>query len=163
MLNLYTARADTDLLELCLDGIGRDLENIHNGNSAARQVVLIVPAQFTLEAEEAAFRKFDAKGFFDFHVMSGARLNLQILKEAGAPGTAPVNTLGRVMLLRRIAAQCKEQMQAFGGVCGSTEFLKMAGDFLVQMKQASFKVKKNKWYVVRITGAAKKAYTFKIK
>ena len=135
MLNLYTARADTDLLELCLDGIGRDLENIHNGNSAARQVVLIVPAQFTLEAEEAAFRKFDAKGFFDFHIMSGARLNLQILKEAGAPGTAPINTLGRVMLLRRIAAQCKEQLQAFGGVCGSTEFLKMAGDFLVQMKQ----------------------------
>ncbi|SCW42059.1 hypothetical protein SAMN02910400_00693 [Lachnospiraceae bacterium C10] len=29
--------------------------------------------------------------------------------------------------------------------------------------KASFKVKKNKWYVVRITGAAKKAYTFKIK
>lgn len=29
--------------------------------------------------------------------------------------------------------------------------------------KASFKVKKNKWYVVRITGAAKKTYTFKIK
>ena len=135
MLNLFTARAGTDLLDLCLDRIGRDLDNIHTGNSAARQVVLIVPAQFTLEAEEAAFRKFDAKGFFDFHVMSGARLNLQILKEAGSPGTAPVNTLGRVMLLRRIASQHKDEMKAFGSVCGSGEFLKMAGDFLVQMKQ----------------------------
>ena len=135
MLNLFTARADTDLLDLCLDGIGRDLENIHNGTSAARHIVLIVPAQFTLEAEEAAFRKFDAKGFFDFHIMSGARLNLQILKECGAPGTAAVNTLGRTMLLRRIAGQHKEEMQAFGSVCDSSEFLKMAGDFLVQMKQ----------------------------
>ena len=135
MLNLYTARADTDLLDLCLDYIGRDLENIHNGTSAARHVVLIVPAQFTLEAEEAAFRKFDAKGFFDFHIMSGARLNLQILKECGSPGTAAINTLGRTMLLRRIASQRKEDMQAFASVCGSTEFLKMAGDFLVQMKQ----------------------------
>ena len=135
MLNLYTARADTDLLDLCLDRIGEDLEAIHTGNSAARQVVLIVPAQFTLEAEEAAFRKFDAKGFFDFHIMSGGRLNLQILKECGSPGTAAVNTLGRTMLLRRITAQRKEEMQAFGSVCGSSEFLKMAGDFLVQMKQ----------------------------
>ena len=135
MLNLFTARADTDLLDLCLDRIGADLENIHTGKSAARQVVLIVPAQFTLEAEEAAFRKFDAKGFFDFHVMSGARLNLQILKETGSPGTEPVNTLGRCMLLRRIALQHKEELKAFGSVCDSSEFLKMAGDFIVQMKQ----------------------------
>ena len=135
MLNVFTARADTDLLAFCLDRIGTDLENIHNGNSAARNVVLIVPAQFTLEAEEAAFRKFDAKGFFDFHIMSGARLNLQILKDAGSPGTSPVNTLGRSMMLRRIASQHKDGMQAFGSVCGSSEFLKMAGDFLVQMKQ----------------------------
>lgn len=135
MLNLFTARAGTDLLDLCLDGIGRDLETIHNGNTSARQVVLIVPAQFTLEAEEAAFRKFDAKGFFDFHIMSGARLNLQILKEAGSPGTEPVNTLGRVMLLRRIASQRRDDLQAFGSVCDSNAFLKMAGDFLVQMKQ----------------------------
>ena len=135
MLNVFTARADTDLLDFCLDRVGADLENIHNGTSAARNVVLIVPAQFTLEAEEAAFRKFGAKGFFDFHVMSGGRLNLQILKETGSPGTAPVNTLGRCMLLRRIASQRKEDMKTFGSVCGSSEFLKMAGDFLVQMKQ----------------------------
>ena len=135
MLNLFTARADTDLLDLCLDGIGKDLASIRSGHSAARQVVLIVPAQFTLEAEEAAFRKFDAKGFFDFHIMSGGRLHLQILKECGSPQTTPVNTLGRAMLLRRIASQRKEDLQAFGRVCDSSEFLKMTGDFLVQMKQ----------------------------
>ena len=135
MLNLFTARADTDLLALCLDGIANDLKSIHNEQSPARQVVLIVPAQFTLQAEEEAFRRFEAKGFFDFHVMSGARLHQQILKECGFPQTAPINTLGRSMLLRRIASQQKDAMQAFGSVCDSAEFLKMAGDFLVQMKQ----------------------------
>ena len=140
MLNLYTARASSDLLDLMLDRIGEDLKAIRSGTSAARQIVLIVPAQFTLQAEEAAFRKFDAKGFFDFHIMSGARLNQQILKEIRSPKTTPINTLGRVMLLRRIAAQHKDEMQAFGKVCGSTEFLKMAGDFIVQMKQNQVEV-----------------------
>ncbi|MBO5518154.1 MAG: PD-(D/E)XK nuclease family protein [Firmicutes bacterium] len=135
MLNIFTARASSDLPALMLDRIGEDLENIRNGKSAAKQIVLIVPAQFTLQAEEAAFRRFDAKGFFDFHIMSGARLNQQILKETGFPKTTPINTLGRVMLLRRIASQHKEEMQAFGKVCTGTEFLKMAGDFIVQMKQ----------------------------
>ena len=135
MLTIFTARASSDLPALMLDRIGEDLENIRNGKSAAKQIVLIVPAQFTLQAEEAAFRRFDAKGFFDFHIMSGARLNQQILKETGFPKTTPINTLGRVMLLRRIASQHKEEMQAFGKVCTGTEFLKMAGDFIVQMKQ----------------------------
>ena len=82
-------RADTDVLELCLDGIGRDLENIHNGNSAARQVVLIVPAQFTLEAEEAAFRKFDAKGFFDLHPRQSQHSEIRFGAVSGHPLATP--------------------------------------------------------------------------
>ena len=136
MLNIYESRASRDSLAECLDGIARDLENLRKEPPCTdAQVVLIVPAQFTLAAEEAAFRRFRAKGFFDFHIMSGARLNQAVLRECGGPGCAPINTLGRRLLLRRIAVVHKDELRAFGRVCGQTEFLKMAGDFIVQMKQ----------------------------
>ncbi len=123
------------MMELVLEGVGRDLKRIRRSDPPAKRVVLVVPAQFTLEAEEEAFRYFDAEVFFDFHVMSGNRLQSEIIKECGGPGTTPVNNLGRTMLLRKIAAEKKGGLKAFSKVAGDAEFLKMAGDFIVQIKQ----------------------------
>ncbi len=135
MLKIYTARADTSMLELVLEGVGRDLKRIRENNPPAKRVLLVVPAQFTLEAEEEAFRYFDAEVFFDFHVMSGNRLQSEIIKECGGLGTTSVNNLGRTMLLRKIAAEKKADLKAFSKVVGEGEFLKMTGDFILQLKQ----------------------------
>lgn len=135
MLNIYTARASADMLQFVLSGIEKDLESIHSGACKAKQVLLIVPAQFTLEAEESAFRHFSAEGFFDFQIMSGNKLLQDIMRKTGGPGVTSINTLGRTMLLRKIAGDKKDELGIFGKVCTNTEFLKMAGDFIVQMKQ----------------------------
>lgn len=135
MLSIFKGRASCDLLELVLSGIEKDLEDIRSGACPARQVLLIVPAQFTLEAEEAAFRHFDAEGFFDFQIVSGNKLLQDIMRKTGGPGVTSINTLGRTMLLRKIASDNRDKLEVFGKVCENTRFLKMAGDFIVQMKQ----------------------------
>ncbi len=102
---------------------------------APRQVVLVVPAQYTLRAEERAFRSLGGDGFFDFHIMSGNRLIHQIVHETGGPGLTPVNNLGRTMMLRRIARNRAQDLKCYGSLAESSEFLKLAGDFIVQAKQ----------------------------
>ncbi len=100
-----------------------------------KRVILVVPAQATLKTEEESFAALGGAGFFDFHVMSGAKLRTIILQETGSPEKTPVNTLGRSMILRKILKDRASQLKSFGSVCRESGFLDLAGDMIVQMKQ----------------------------
>ena len=115
--------------------IDEDLKLIRSGESKAERVILIVPAQETLQTEEEGFKFLGGKGFFDFAVMSGAKLRSEILKETGKPDKIAINTIGRKMLLRRITGKRRSELKSFAAVSGSEGFLDMAGDFVVQLKQ----------------------------
>ena len=118
--------------------IKKDLDAVRSGENDAKQVLLIVPAQFTLEAERLAFELLGGPGFFDFHIMSGNKLRAEIVKQTGGPGCTAVNGIGRSMLLRRIAAEKASELTAFGGVCTKPGFDRLAGDFIVQLRQNRF-------------------------
>lgn len=115
--------------------IASQLKDIRAGRINARRIVLVVPAQSTLMAEEEGFKALGDEGFFDFLIMSGARLREEILKECGSPGKTVINTIGRRMLLRKIAGEKASELTAFRGVCQSDGFLDLAADFIVQAKQ----------------------------
>ncbi|MBO4819198.1 MAG: PD-(D/E)XK nuclease family protein [Firmicutes bacterium] len=132
---ILTSSCEEQLRSEMYKRIKEDLDAIRSGASPAERVVLIVPAQSTLQAEEDGFKYLGGEGFFDFAVMSGAKLRTGILNETGAPSKTAVNTIGRKMLLRRIASKRKEEMISFRSVCHAEGFLDMAGDFIVQLKQ----------------------------
>ena len=97
--------------------------------------LLIVPAQLTLSAEQAAFDYAKVEAFFDFRVMSGNKLRAEIINTAGGLGKTPINTLGRAMLLRRIAKEKAPELSVYRSCAASSQFISYAGDFIVQMKQ----------------------------
>lgn len=105
--------------------------------SSAKTKLLIVPAQLTLSAEQAAFTYAKCDVFFDFHVMSGNKLRAEIMNKTGGPGRTPINSLGRDMILRRIAKENADQLSVYQSCVTSSEFIKYAGDFIVQMKQTN--------------------------
>ncbi len=146
MLKIINAKSEEKLEELLFSDIKEKLADLRSGTpgtdgmaaavrKAAKQIVLVVPAQYTLKAEERAFESLGGSGFFDFHIMSGNRLIHQIIHETGGPGLTPVNNLGRTMMLRRIAKKRAEDLKCYGSLADSSEFLKLAGDFIVQAKQ----------------------------
>ena len=65
------------------------------------RVLLVVPAQSTLSAEEAAFEHIGGKGFLTLNVVSGEKLRQDILRTTGGSGRTPISTIGRGMILRR--------------------------------------------------------------
>lgn len=139
MLRIYKASGAQDLPDILFNGIAESLENMRSGKSSARRVILVVPAQFTLKAEELAFEKLGGDGFFDLHIVSNNKLAQQIIKECGGMGRTPVDTLGRSMLLRKIAKELAPELSVFSAVAEDAGFLDMAGDFIVQLKQNNVK------------------------
>ena len=99
------------------------------------RVLLVVPAQSTLSAEEEALKEVDPRGFFRLNIISGGKLREDILAREGGSGRTVINTIGRGMLLRRITSRLEGSFKAFSGVSRDPRFIDMAGDFLVQMKQ----------------------------
>ncbi len=137
MLNIYCGRESRDREAFLFDRIGRRLQAIRNEESAAKRIVLLVPAQYTLKAEEAAFFHLKEEGFFDLQVMSGNRLRHQILHETGKPDRVTVNTLGRTLLLRSVVLQSRSSLEAFQKAADSPDFLSMAGAMIAQLKQSA--------------------------
>ena len=101
--------------------------------SKAKNKLLIVPAQLTLSAEQAAFDITKKDGFFDLQIMSGNKLRSEIIAKTGGSGRAPINTLGRSMILRKCAKEAGLNM--YKDLASSADFLSAAGDFIVQAKQ----------------------------
>ncbi len=64
-----------------------------------RRAYLLVPEQYTLEAELEAFEVLGLSGSFDFQVLSPARLFSRTFEASGRPPQARVDERGRVTLL----------------------------------------------------------------
>ena len=70
----------------------------------AGRVLLLVPDQFTLQAEKEAFYYLEAKGLMELEVLSFSRLGARVLAETGGGGRARIDECGRYMLLTKLAA-----------------------------------------------------------
>ena len=125
MLNIYYGRESIDK------------EKFIYANIAEKQgrTLVIVPDQYTLEAEKQAFRLLHTQGLLDVEIISMSRLGSRLLAEQGGDRKTFIDKYGRHMLLSRIARECKEQLQVFGGSMEKPAFLEMTNNFISEMKQ----------------------------
>ncbi len=139
MLTIYSAQRQKDLEDRLFQLIGNSLADIRSGRSQARRVLLIVPAQTTMKAEQEAFARLGDQGFLDLHIMSGNRLIQQILRECGGPGLTPVSSLGKSLLMRRTAARNASMLSCYGKLVSDRGFIDMAGKFMDRLRQSCLK------------------------
>ncbi len=129
MLNIYYGREDTDKEQFIFETIRK------RGYGKDDPVVLIVPDQYTLEAEKSAFRHLKTRSLLGLDVYSVSRLGYKVLKETGAEGQVFINKYGRQMLLTRIARQAAEELFVFRHSTARSSFVEMTNDFISQLKQ----------------------------
>lgn len=128
MLHIYTCRANTDRKQFIFDQIAKEKKD--------RRILLLVPDQSTLETERQAFFYLKAQGLMNVEVMSLSRLGTKVLSQTGGPGKTMINDLGKAMLLRKVAAECKDHLQVYPSQCEKQAFLEMLGDLIQELKQA---------------------------
>ena len=127
MLNLYYGRSDTDRMKFMYEKIAQYRAD------GGKSVLVIVPDQYTLEAEKAALKMLNTKGLMDVEIMSFSRMAAKLVGDAS--GKKYIDDLGRSMILRKVISQNKDELTVFNAAAGKTEFVKMMGDMIQEFKQ----------------------------
>ena len=122
MLTIYYGRESVDKEKFIFDNIkGRAL--------------IIVPDQFTLEAEKGLFEALGVTALMDIEVLSMSRLGYRLLSELGGSKRTFIDKYGRHMILARTALEERENLQVFRGLEGKSSFIDMVNNFITDMKQ----------------------------
>lgn len=102
--------------------------------------LLLVPDQFSLQAERDAFFYLDKTGLMDLAVVDFSALGHKILKEAGAPVPPLIDKYGRHMLLTRILEESDDALKIYKGVRGKNSFVERVNMLISEMKRSEVSV-----------------------
>ena len=133
-MNLFYGRESVDKDRFLFDRIAEGLSSIGE-EGAPKRIVLLVPDQYTLQAERNAFLYLGVRGFLDLEILSQSRLAERILSETGGSNRVHIDKHGRHMLLSKILSDVEKDLTVFLGMGRSHSFLDMTNDFISEMKQ----------------------------
>lgn len=129
MLHIYYGREDLDKEKFIFDRIAGE------SGGDQQKILLLVPDQYTLQAERNAFACLGVDGLMDLEIMSQSRLGFKVLSETGGTGRIPVDKYGRHMLLAKILSETNERLDAFRGMTRKSSFIEMTNNLISEMKQ----------------------------
>lgn len=122
MLNIFYGRENLDKEKFIYDNIGG-------------RALLVVPDQFTLEAERELIAHSGTKALMDVEVLSLSRLGYRLLEELGGSKRTFIDKYGRHMILSSIAAEEREKLQVFKGLEEKNSFIELVNNFISEIKQ----------------------------
>jgi ATP-dependent helicase/nuclease subunit B len=129
MLHIYYGRENLDKDKFLFERIAEELSAEH------QKILMLVPDQFTLQAERNAFSCLGVSGLMDIEIMSQSRLGYKVLSEVGGSSRVPVDKYGRHMLLTKILTEENDRLEAFRGMNRKASFIEMANNLISEMKQ----------------------------
>ena len=137
MLNLYYGRESQDKEGFLFDKIEATLAGIKAGraDSVPQKVLLLVPDQYTLQAERNAIASLKVRGLIELEVLSQGRLADKVLGETGGKNRIHIDKHGRQMLLSGIIAEESQNLTVFRGMERFHSFIDMTNDLISEMKQ----------------------------
>ena len=98
-------------------------------------VFLLVPDQFTLQAERNALECMNAEALLELEIVSRSGFARRILAQEGRPKEVPVDKYGRFMLLAKLLLEEEDDGGIFAAVKKKTSFISMMNDIISEMKQ----------------------------
>lgn len=134
MLNIYYGRESVDKEKFLFDQIRMQAES-EGVEKRRASTILLVPDQYTLEAEQQAFRHLKAKGLMDIEVLSMSRLGSRLIRQHGGAKQTFIDKYGRHMILAQIARENREKRQVFRGLEERNSFIDMVNNFISELKQ----------------------------
>ena len=120
-LRFIIGRAGTGKTTLCMEEI------ISQQNTGNRRQVLIVPEQFTSQAERDLIEKTGQNAILTAEVLSFGRLAHRIFSKKGIGSRIPLGDIGKSMALRKILLQEKDNISYFHSVMEKPGFIDQLG------------------------------------
>lgn len=124
MLNIYYGRASVDHEKFIFSHV-----------DPRKRALIIVPDQYTMEAENRLFKETGAEALMECEVVSMSRLGYRLLNELGGSRRTFIDKNGRQMVLSGVAMEQHENLQVYRGLERKTSFLEKVNDFISEIKQ----------------------------
>ncbi len=120
-LRFIIGRAGTGKTHLCIEEI------IKQANQGGKRQILIVPEQFTSQAERDLVAATTGKAILTAEVLSFGRLAHQVFSKKGIGNRTPLGDIGKAMVLRKILLEQKEEISYFRNVLEQSGFVEQLG------------------------------------
>ncbi len=98
-------------------------------------LILLVPEQFTLQAERDLIEKLRLPGIIGVEVLSFTRLAHHVFNEVGGLTKVHINELGKNMILRKIVDDLDKELTIYRKAARQAGFIDMMTKFLSELKQ----------------------------
>lgn len=111
------------------------LHEIKNRSGVEHPLVLIVPEQFSLQAEKSLAKTTGSSGIFSAEVLSFRRLAFRVFGEVGGISRKHLNASGKSMLLFRILDRLSGDLKVFSRAALRKGFTESLSDAITEFKR----------------------------
>lgn len=111
------------------------LHEIKNRSGARHPLILIVPEQFSLQAEKNLAKTTGSSGIFSAEVLSFRRLAFRVFGEVGGISRKHLNASGKSMLLFRILDSLSNELKVFSRAALRKGFTETLSDAITEFKR----------------------------
>jgi ATP-dependent helicase/nuclease subunit B len=125
---ILTGRAGQVLPEV-VRGIGEQY-------AAHERVILLVPEQYTLQAERELVEQLDLPGYFDLDVLSPSRLRRRIRETGGSDPLPKLDDRGRNMALSHVLTKLEKNLHYYRRVANTSGLPAKVSDILTDLSHA---------------------------
>ena len=102
-----------------------------------QQFLVIVPEQFTMQAQKEIVTLHPRRGTMNIDVVSFERLAYRVFEELAVVNPAVLDDMGKSMILRKVTALKGREMGVFRGHLGQTGFIGQLKSMLSELYQES--------------------------
>jgi len=134
-LRIVYGRAGSGKSTFCLQEIKDNLVSGTNAAARGRPLVLIVPEQFSLQAERNLAGITGSSGLSGAEVLSFRRLAFRVFSEVGGIARRHLNAAGKSMLLFRIMDRLGNDLRVFSRTALRKGFTEILSDAITEFKR----------------------------
>jgi ATP-dependent helicase/nuclease subunit B len=131
-LRFIFGRAGSGKSYFCLNDIKSRLNDEQDA-----PLILLVPEQFSLQAEQNLVKTVGIGGIIKAEVLSFRRMAYRVFNEVGGLTRKHINSAGKCMLIYRIIESRKEQLNIFSRASGHRGFINVLSETIAEFKKYS--------------------------
>ena len=133
-LRLIYGRAGSGKSYYCMQEIRKRLDDRPAGHGGD-PLILVVPEQYSLEAEKNLLKALPNGGSIDAQVLSFRRMAYRVFGETGGPVGRHLSSPGKAMLIYGVLEELKEDLSYFGRAAAQSGFVGIVSELITELKK----------------------------
>jgi len=115
----------------------RVIREVGEAYAEGARCLLLVPEQYTLQAELELIQRLDKPGFFDLEVLSPTRLTHRVFEEAGSPPRVRIDVRGKRMVLRCALEEMGADLRFYRRAASRAGFVDKLIELIADLKRSA--------------------------